>query len=174
MCNHAVASGDSGALLVVALDEALPSVGAHLPRGVVWRSLAEFQRDLDFQQRVKILAALIHGLRPQAVLAFESQAGLEVIARHGEVMSWYSGLFAAFASPVRSDLELRRLQQCLPSLSAVYANDPEFLEELSKRKELGASQARFRFLARGAADDEWVSVLAREPGFLAMKKASRL
>ena len=173
LCNHAIASGDAGALLVVALDEAFPSIGAHLPREVVWRSLAEFRRDLDFQQRVAILVALIHGLRPQAVLALESQAGLEVIAQHGESMSRYSGLFAAFASPVPSDLTLRRLQQCLQSLSAVYANAPEWFEELAKRNELGASRDKFRLLPTGAADGEWVSALAQEPGFLAMKKASR-
>ena len=182
LCNHAIASGDPSALLVIAVDETFPSVGMYLPRGVTWRSLAEFRPDLDFQQKVAILIALIHGLRPQALLVLDSQAGWEALAQQGTAICRYSGLFAACVSPVQDaakvaqDLgfEPRYLRQCLPSLAAVYASDPEWIEELSARCGLpAASRQKFRLLPTASCDAEWVSMLSREPGFLAKKRASR-
>lgn len=182
VCNYAIASGDPSALLVLAVDEALASVGAALPRGVIWRSLAEFHLDLEFQHKVAILVALIHSLRPQAVLVLDSHAGWHAIARHGAAMCRYSGLFAACAGPVQNasaitedgGFERRYLRQCLPSLAAVYASDPQWIEEFTARSGLpAASRQKFRLLSPASPDTEWVSMLSREPGFLANKKVSR-
>lgn len=182
VCNHAIASGNPSALLVIAVDEALPSVGATVPRGVIWRSLAEFHPDLEFQHKVAILIAFIHSLRPQAVLILDSHAGWDAIARHGAAMCRYAGLFAACAGPVQNapavgedgDFERRYLRQCLPSLAAVYASDPEWIEEFGARSGLpAASRRKFRLLPPASCDDEWISILSREPGFLANKRALR-
>jgi hypothetical protein len=182
LCNQATVSKDPSALLVVAVDEAFASTGIHLPNGTVWRSLAEFRTDLDFRQKVAILVALIHGLRPQGVLVLDSQVGWEVIAQHGATMCRYSGLFAAFVSSTQDrlkeaeecNIELRYLRQCLPSLAAVYVENAEGFESLRARYRLSAgSRQKFRLLPTAACDAEWVSVLSKEPGFLSKKKSSR-
>ncbi len=171
LCNQAIASGDPSALLVVSVDESLPSTGDYLPYGVTWRSLSEFRTDLDFRDKVAILTALIHGLRPQAVLVLESRAGWEVIAQHGVAMCQYAGLFAAFVSPAHGSWEVRSLLQCLPSLTTVYVNDQERFKKLAARQ--GRSPKKFHLLPTGASDGEWVTALSQEPGFLAKKKAPR-
>lgn len=182
VCHHAIASGDPAALLVLAADETRPSVAAAAPGGVVWRSLAEFRADLDIEEKVAIVVALIHALRPQAALVLESAVGWRAIARQGVALHRLCGLFAAFVSLAgdalegaeEDDLALRYLRECLPFLAAVYASDPAWVDDLAARYGLPAATRRnFRFLPPAADDAEWVRVLARDPGFLAKKGAAR-
>jgi hypothetical protein len=177
-----MACGDPAALLVLAADETRPSVAADVPGGVVWRSLAELRPDLDVEEKVAIVIALIHTLRPQAALVLESEVGWRAVARQGAALSRLCGLFAAFVAPVEDapegaredNVALRYVRECLAFLAAVYTSDPAWIEDLAARYGLPAATRRnFRLLPPAADDAEWVSVLARDPGFLAKRRAAR-
>lgn len=180
VCSHAAASRDPSTLLVVAADEVHASTGVYLPSGTIWRSLAEFRTDLDFDQKVAVLIALIHSLRPQSVLVLDSPAGWEVFARYGAAMCQYTGLFAGLVSPANEKIRgpdetdvKRCLWRCLHLLAAVYVDSAEWLTELPAGIALQPDlQQKFHLLPTDASDADWLSVLSQEPGFLSMKKAS--
>jgi len=113
-------------LLIVETDAASVSTAEALPRFMPWRSLSEFGADLDAEDRVKIVTALVNGLLPAAVLVWGSRAGWEMLHRHGAAMRHNTALFAvAAASPELSAAHLLRgyFRSCIPSLSALYGHD---------------------------------------------------
>ncbi|MFC3124175.1 hypothetical protein ACFOD4_03810 [Pseudoroseomonas globiformis] len=173
---HAVHSKSD--LLIVAADEVSASTGTSLPRGVEWRSLAEFTADLDRDQRIQIVKALIHHLRPQSVLVLDSEIGWEVLARYGSRMRRYAGLFGAFTrqsgadGPLSQDYELRYLRRCVPYLAGVYGEDQDWLAQVCRRYGLPeVLHRKFRLLPSGTSDEEWIAALSQDPGFLSRKRA---
>ncbi|WP_205772574.1 hypothetical protein, partial [Microvirga calopogonii] len=178
LTNQAIVSSDPSALLVIAADEAFPSIAEDLPHEIVWRSLAEFRAHLNLREKAAILTALIQTLRPESIFIVSSRAGWEVMARHGAAFSRHSQLFAALAPSTcgernateDNDVEVDYLEQCLPFLSAVYASDPEWFKKIVERCGLrAASVQKIRFLPAAASDEHWLSVLSQEPGLLSKK-----
>jgi hypothetical protein len=144
---HSIDDADSTMLVIV--DAAVPPTAERLPPGTPWRALAEFEERLNHEDRVAIVTALIHNLRPEAVLAMGSRAAWEVIARHGAVLARRTELFGALIAPGRDGpgpegpgLALRYLRRCLPVVSAVYADDAGWIEDVAERHGLPPAERR--------------------------------
>jgi hypothetical protein len=185
---------------VVVVDAAVPPTAERLPPGTPWRALAEFEGRLNHEDRVAIVTALIHNLRPEAVLGMGSRAAWEVIARHGAVLARRTELFGALIAPGRDGPEpeapglgIRYLRRCLPVVSAIYADDAGWIEDVAERNGLppaerrklrllpppgppssGAPSSRTEGAAPSTAQDHrqepWLSALVAEPGFLAARR----
>ena len=123
-------------LLLLETDPATPSIGLTLPRSTDWRSIAEFGNPVHAEDRVKIAAYLVHALQPGAVLVMGSQAGWEMVARHGKALRRASALYA-----VVTDVTVlqRYLRPCLPVLTALYAADLDRLQAAGRMFGLPAS-----------------------------------
>jgi hypothetical protein len=190
---------DPGSTLLVMVDEIVASTGEQLPFGTVWRSLAEFEERLEHEDRVAILTALIHNVRPKAVITIGSDAAWDMLARHGPVLARQTELFVGLVKPspeasrqARPRRETRFFRQCLPIISAVYIDDAGWLEELAERHGLPLTERvklhplpeeescepvgprPNEFAATGIAKDggSWrdhIEVFATEPGFLAAR-----
>jgi len=121
-------------LLIVETDVPVASVAESLPRGVQWRSLAEFGGDLDWGDRVRLASALVNSLQPVALLVWGSEAGWEILARQGPALRRDTTLFAtATAAPKLSATELLRryFRSCIPVLSALYGPDRHELHRVA-------------------------------------------
>jgi hypothetical protein len=196
-CAHSI--DDEDATLLVVVDAAVPPTAERLPHGTPWRALAEFEERLNHEDRVAIVTALIHNVRPEAVLAMGSRAAWEVIARHGAVLARRTELFGALIAPGRDGpgpegpgLALRYLRRCLPVVSAVYADDAGWIEDVAERHGLppaerrklrllpplgspssGASSSGAEEAPSTAHDDRQeacLRALVAEPGFLAARR----
>ena len=111
-------------LLLLETDSATAAIGLTLPRTTEWRSIAEFGGLVNAEDRIKITAYLVHALQPGAVLVMGSQAGWEMVARHGKALRRASALYAVVTSAA---LLQRYLRPCLPMLTALYAADHDRL-----------------------------------------------
>jgi hypothetical protein len=119
-------------LLVVETDAQLVSTAECLPRGAKW--LSEFGVDLDPEDRISLVTALVNGLRPAALLVWGSLAGWEMLARHGRALRHNTALFAiaAFSPELSADpLLLRYFRSCIPVLSALYGPDEQELYRIA-------------------------------------------
>ncbi len=163
----AALAGHTADLLIVEADVEAVSTAEWFPRGTQWRALSEFGTGLDFPDRVRLTTALLNGLQPNALLIFGSEAGWEMLARHGRAINSYTRLFAtASAAAERSAADLLRkyLHGCLPLLSTLYGSDEQALHgiadvfglTLDDRKKLRPSWTSWRdgsgFLAASGAD----------------------
>ena len=121
---------DTQGLLIIETDAKVVSTAEVLPNQIPWRSLSEFDPDLDLDDRAEMVAALINGMQPHSVLVWGSQAGWEMLARHGVRFHRDTALFAtATASPNRAAADLVRhyFRACIHVLSAFYGPDMQEL-----------------------------------------------
>ncbi len=151
----AVAAQDG--LLVLETDTNAVSTAEALPRGMQWRSLAEFAPDLDVDDRVRIVTALANGVQPAALTVWGSRAGWELLERCGAALRRDTVLFAtATAAPDLPAPDLLRayFRPCLPVLTALYGPDREELERLACRFGLPPAEGnKLRELRRMFAQD---------------------
>jgi hypothetical protein len=121
---------DTAGLLIIETDVQIVSTAELLPRGIQWRSLAEFGAKIDSEDRVRLVTALVNGLRPSALLVMGSRAGWEMLAQHGAPIRRSTDLFATTAaSPELSATKLltHYLGSCIPVLSQLYGSDEKAL-----------------------------------------------
>ena len=176
---YASALASPSDVLVVAADEQTVSVGSELSRRVDWRSLSEFGSELDANDRTAILVALIHNLRPMAVLVLNSHIGWRALAEAGGSIARYCGLFVAFPPPLcgsdfRLDLDLQReyLRDCSSHLSCIYVSDADTKARLGSLYGMSHSTSRkIQILPSDAPSPVWRMMMARHPGFLSAKRA---
>jgi hypothetical protein len=93
-CGLASLAASTTGLLFVGKDVRVASLAGSLHRGAQWRSLAEFGQDLDWKERVNLMSALVNSLQPAALLVWGSEAGWEMLARHGGAIGRHTTLFA--------------------------------------------------------------------------------
>jgi hypothetical protein len=121
-------------VLVIEMDSTVCSTAEQLPRGVEWRSLAEFDGGLDTEDRVRVAFALINHLQPAALLVWGSRVGWEVLARVGPALRLATALFAT-THPApdlpTSDLLRQYFRTCAPSLAALYGPDRAELQRIA-------------------------------------------
>lgn len=125
---------DDPALLVLETDGDEVSVGRHLPRRVVARSLSAISPGLDEPGRARVVTALLNAFRPAAIMAWGSHAGGEAIARHGASLQVDAKLFIAWTdAPLRdaADLMRRHFRRSLPHVALSYAADLAALHALA-------------------------------------------
>ncbi|MGA8707259.1 MAG: hypothetical protein WB646_09750 [Steroidobacteraceae bacterium] len=182
---------DAASTLVLDIDATLSPTGEQLPRNTAWRSLAEFGTGLSQEDRVTIGTALINWLQPDAVLIWGSRTGWDIIARHGAALGRKTEIFATSDSSPDSepskgntnDLMHRYFRGCLPSLSALYSDDDEWLAQMADRHGLPVTErSKLRALpplagqpaaASVDASRAWrlyVRAWAASPGFLGVHR----
>jgi hypothetical protein len=125
---------DTAGLLIIETDVQIVSTAEFLPRGIQWRSLAEFGANIDAEDRVGLVTALVNGLQPSALLVLGSRAGWEMLARHGAPIRRSTDLFATTAaSPELSATKLltHYLRRCIPVLSELYGSDERALYHMA-------------------------------------------
>jgi hypothetical protein len=121
-------------LLIVETDVQLVSTAEFLPRGIQWRSLSEFGADLDLEDRIKLVTALVNGLQPAALLVSGSQTGWEMLARYGRALRHNTALFGITESTsgLSSDPLLSKyFRRCIPVLSALFGPDEHELHSFA-------------------------------------------
>jgi hypothetical protein len=178
---------DADATLLVIVDAIVAPTAERLPFGTAWRSLAEFEERLEHEDRVAILTALIHNVRPEAVLIFDSDAAWDMLARHGSTLASQTELFVALVkTPQETGPErcprhsVRYFGHCLPFVSAVYLDDTGWLREIVNRHGLPPTERlKLRLLPSesgiATGSTNWqahLEILASEPGFLAARRFS--
>jgi hypothetical protein len=130
----AALAGHTADLLIVETDAKTVSTAELLPVGTQWRALSEFEAGLDADDRVRLAAALLNGLQPAALLVMGSQAGWEMLARHGRAIGSYTTVFATTAAAPElsaADLFAKYLRGCIPLLSALYGTDQQALRPIA-------------------------------------------
>lgn len=150
-------------LLIVETDTPAISTGELLPRGVQWRSLAEFGSDLNPSDRWKLTTTLVSTLQPAAVLVTGSWAGWEMLAHHGGAIRSHTKLFASVsAAPDLSVSELlsRYLRTCLPELSLLYGPNERALRGIADLFGLSPDErGKLRDLREWQQDDGFLASL---------------
>ncbi|MBA4010686.1 MAG: hypothetical protein C0481_02355 [Phenylobacterium sp.] len=147
-------------LFVLATDEAAPRPPEGLPRGVRWRSLAEFGADLGSFDRSALVTALLHCVQPEAVMVVDSLAGWESMYLRGAPLSKMMRLYGVLGAGTSTDAHSGRVfRRCFPSMSAFYSEDERQLRSLADRFGVPASAyGRLRSLPAPA------KALHRRPG----------
>lgn len=166
--NHATGYGILTDLLVIAVDETVPSIASSLPVGTPWRSLAEFHPGLTLQQQSRLLSTFIHTLRPESVIVIDSNAGLDVLSKYSNTMQNYSRLFVASSSigdernTNGSHDQIRQLAKYLDTLYVVKGIKED--EILGDESHPLSDACRVQILPQTASEEELQSILMREAG----------
>lgn len=134
LARASVELGGIDGLFVLATDEVSVGRPDELPRGVRWRSLAEFGEGLGSFERSALVMALLHGVRPEAVMVLDSRAGQESLYLRGGPLSKMMRLYVVLEPGSASNPHMSRLfRRCLPYVSAFYSEDDQGLRVLAER-----------------------------------------
>ena len=150
-------------MLIVETDAERASTAESLTLGTQWRSLSEFGVDLDLEDRVNLVTALVHSLQPTALLVWGSRAGWEMLAEFGAALRSNTALFAAVASsPEFSATHLLRsyFRNCIPVIVALYGDDEQQLQRIADLFGLPPGEHwRLRSLKRWRESDGFLAPL---------------
>jgi glycosyltransferase involved in cell wall biosynthesis len=119
--------------LLLVTDTASLQAHAWLPEGTRIAVLGEEKERLTREDRVVLLVAMLHRLRPIAVLNVNSRAGWDALQRHGPALGALTRLSAyVFCEDYNSngqsvDYTYHYLRAALPYLAAVYSDHSGFL-----------------------------------------------
>ena len=118
-------------LLIVETDTDIATTAEGLPADAPWRSLAEFRPDLDALDRLRIVTALATSFQPTTLMVWGSQAGWDLVSKHGATLARGTALIAvAAATPALAQDQVLRayLRPCLPHLTVLYCPDEQAMQ----------------------------------------------
>ncbi|WP_426124440.1 methyltransferase domain-containing protein [Pararhizobium sp. PWRC1-1] len=151
--------GASNVLFIIS-DYADVSAGSWLPAEANICVFSEYDADLQHEERIQLLEALILALRPISVINVNSRAAWDAFERRGKALSNISRLFATlFCKDYTKDgqpagYSSTHFRSCLPYLSKVYVDNKRFSEELSSEYGLTESyRKRLIVLKQPVSDD---------------------
>ena len=133
-----IAHGDDSVLMLVADYDRIPA-REWLRENTHVRVLSEFDPSLTHVDRVELIKAIIHHLRPKSVLNINSHACWETIFRYGTALSLHTELYAMLFCYEHTTDGCQRgyatdyFRHCIGHITKLYSDNAHFLSHLADK-----------------------------------------